>query len=172
MVDRVHPLNINEPDGEESMQTRTERPIVDWFEESYVLRDADGDKIGDIIEINPDFIVADSDGGFLGLGAHRRYFVPRSAVTGQDGDGWFLWIDKDQIEGMSWTAAPTGSAFATEGWRQQYGYDDDDIEGGAPWYLGEVQTGVAGTDAAPAEPSAGMVPGGQEVPGRMRMIRF
>ena len=38
------------------------RPIVDWFDEPYVLRDVDGDTIGDIVEVNPDFIVVETDG--------------------------------------------------------------------------------------------------------------
>jgi uncharacterized protein (TIGR02271 family) len=98
----------------------TGRPIVDWFDEPYTLRDVDADKIGDIVEVNPDFIVAETDGGFLGLGEHRRYFVPRNYIQNSEGNDWYLSIDKDQIENMNWSNAPTQSTWGTEEWQQRY----------------------------------------------------
>ena len=79
------------------------RPIVDYLEETYTLYDAGGDKIGEIVEVNPDFLVAESDGGFLGLGERRTYHVPRAYIAREDGQDWYLSIDKDAIESVEWT---------------------------------------------------------------------
>jgi uncharacterized protein (TIGR02271 family) len=100
----------------------TGRPIVDYLDATYTLYDADGDKIGDIVEMNPDFVIAESDGGFLGLGERRTYYVPRNHIARQLDTDWYLTIDKDDIEAMGWTAAPTSSRFATEEWLKEYGY--------------------------------------------------
>ena len=59
----------------------TGRPIVDYFDQGYTLYDATGDKIGDIVEVNPDYVIAESDGGFLGLGERRTYYVPRTQIA-------------------------------------------------------------------------------------------
>jgi uncharacterized protein (TIGR02271 family) len=96
-------------------------PIIDWADRKYTLRDASGDKIGELVEVNPDYVIAETDGGFLGLGEHRRYYVPRSAVTERDGTDWYLSITKEQIESMDWREPPTASRFATDEWRQQAG---------------------------------------------------
>ena len=89
-------------------------PITDWYDHEIELRDADGDKVGKVAEVNPDFIVCESDGGFLGLGEDRRYFIPRSYVSREEDDAWFLSIDKDELESMNWRNAPTESSFATD----------------------------------------------------------
>lgn len=102
---------------EQSTSPYTGRPIAEWLDEDVELHDADGDKIGNVVEINPDFIVAESDGGFLGLGERRVYFVPRSYVDRQEGDDWYMSIDKDQVEQMDWRQAPSDSAWASE-WTQ------------------------------------------------------
>jgi uncharacterized protein (TIGR02271 family) len=107
----------------------TGRPIVDWFEEPFTLRDRDGDKVGDIVEVNPDFIIAESDGGFLGLGERRTYYIPRSFFTSTDGTDWFLNVDKDVIEDMNWTAAPTDSTWSTAEWQAKDGSPDATREG-------------------------------------------
>ncbi|CAN5740082.1 hypothetical protein BH23CHL8_BH23CHL8_12830 [soil metagenome] len=118
------------------MQTHTSpysgRPIVDWYEEPYTLKDADGDTIGDIVEVNPDFLVVESDGGFLGLGEKRQYFIPRGKIAHADGNDWYLAIDKDDVEAMGWTDAPTTSDFATEDWQERYGYSDEAAVDAAP----------------------------------------
>lgn len=93
----------------------TGRPVDQWLTKEVELHDADGDEIGKVVEINPDFIVAESDGGFLGLGGRRTYFIPRDQVMREDEDDWYLSVDKDQIEDMGWTQAPTQSA-----WSQDY----------------------------------------------------
>ena len=96
------------------------RPVVEWFDEKYTLRDAQGDKVGELVEINPDFLIAESSGGFLGLGERRQYYVPREAVAREEGDDWYLSVTKDQIESMDWLAPPAGSSYAGGDWRQEY----------------------------------------------------
>jgi uncharacterized protein (TIGR02271 family) len=95
----------------------TGRPIVDWYDEEIELHDADGDEIGNVVEVNPDFIVVQASTGFLGLGEQRTYFVPRDQIAREDGDDWYLSVDKDDLESMNWSAAPTGSRFA-EDWSE------------------------------------------------------
>jgi uncharacterized protein (TIGR02271 family) len=95
----------------------TGRPIDEWLDERIELKDADADRIGDVVEVNPDFVVAESDGGFLGLGERRVYYVPRSHIAREDGDDWYLSIDKDEVEAMEWHNPPTHSTWAQE-WSQ------------------------------------------------------
>jgi len=109
----------------------TGQPIVEWFNDPYTLRDSDGDKVGDIVEINPDFIVAESDGGFLGLGERRTYYVPRGRLTSSEGSDWYLDIDKDQIEDMNWSSAPTDSTSSPAEWQLQDAYAPDAPREGA-----------------------------------------
>lgn len=107
----------------------TGRPISEWLDENIELHDADGDKIGDVVEINPDFLVVQTSGGFLGMGESRHYYVPRSYIAREDGDDWYLSIDKDELESMSWQQPPTESSFATD-WREgQYAGEEELTEG-------------------------------------------
>jgi uncharacterized protein (TIGR02271 family) len=103
----------------------TGRPVEEWLDREIVLHDADGDEIGNVVEINPDFIVCQANTGFLGLGEPRIYFIPRAQIGREDDNDWYINIDKDQIESMSWRQAPTSSAWATD-WhdtniRQKFG---------------------------------------------------
>jgi uncharacterized protein (TIGR02271 family) len=95
----------------------TGRPINEWLDEDIELHDADGDGIGNVVEINPDFIVAQTTTGFLGLGEEKIYYIPRSYVAREEGDDWYLSIDKDEVEGMTWSEPPADSAWSTE-WRE------------------------------------------------------
>ena len=99
---------------EEGVSPYTGRPIVEWLDEDVELHDADGDEIGDVVEINPDFLVVEAGSGVLGLGESRVYFVPRSYVAREEGDDWYLSIDKDELESMNWRQAPTESAWSGE----------------------------------------------------------
>jgi uncharacterized protein (TIGR02271 family) len=92
----------------------TGRPITEFLDQEIELHDADGDEIGNVVEINPDFLVVQTSTGFLGLGEPRNYFVPRSYVSREEGDDWYLSIDKDQLESMNWGSAPTDSAWAAD----------------------------------------------------------
>ncbi len=108
----------------------TGRPIDQWLTEEIELHDADGDEIGDIVEVNPDFVVAESDGGFLGLGERRIYYVPRSYVTREEGDDWYLSIDKDEVEAMDWRQPPSESAWSQEWSQGEASLDTMDRQGG------------------------------------------
>jgi len=90
--------------------------VDEYLQDDIKLQDANGDKVGDVVEVNPDFIVVEAASGFLGLGEKRYYFVPRSYISREDSDTWFLSIGKDQIESMNWTTAPTGSQWSND-WR-------------------------------------------------------
>jgi uncharacterized protein (TIGR02271 family) len=82
------------------------REIVDVLDETYELHDADGDKVGDIAEVNPEFLVVRMDGGLFG--SDRTIFVPRGQIAREDGSDWYLGIDKDELESMGWDT-PQGS---------------------------------------------------------------
>ena len=99
---------------EQQISPYTGRPIAEWLDYEIELHDVDGDEIGNVVEVNPDFIVVQASTGFLGLGEPRIYFVPRSHVSREDEDDWYLSIDKDEIESMNWLQAPTESEWSTE----------------------------------------------------------
>jgi len=105
----------------------TGRPIVDWFDHRITLRDMDGDKIGDVVEVNPDFLIAETDGGFLGLGERELYYVPRQYVAREETEDWYLSISKDQAKNLDWREAPAGSSYAGGDWRQEYDTADADV---------------------------------------------
>ena len=102
---------------ESKVSPYTGRPIDEWLDKEIELHDADGDEIGNVVEINPDFIVAQASTGFLGLGEPRIYFIPRSYVDREEGDDWYLSIDKDEIESMGWTQAPGELAWSQD-WQE------------------------------------------------------
>jgi uncharacterized protein (TIGR02271 family) len=86
------------------------QPVVGWLDEQVELKDADGEDIGDVLEVNPDFLIVETKTGFLGLGEKRTYYVPRSAVAREDGDDWHLGIRRDELESMGWRERPSASA--------------------------------------------------------------
>jgi uncharacterized protein (TIGR02271 family) len=92
----------------------TGRPVDEWLTQEIKLHDADGDDIGQVVEINPDFVVAESDGGFLGLGEQRTYYIPRDQISREDEDDWYLNIDKDDIESRGWDQPPSQSAWSQD----------------------------------------------------------
>ncbi len=92
----------------------TGNEIVESYDYEIKLHDADGDDIGNVVEVNPEFIVAQTTTGFLGLGEAKLYFIPRDQVQREDEDDWYLGVDKDELESMQWAAAPSGSRYADE----------------------------------------------------------
>jgi len=96
----------------------TGRPVTEWMDEEIELHDSNGDEIGNVVEINPDFLVVQAQTGFLGLGEPRYYYIPRSYVAREEGDEWYLSVDKDQFESSEWQQPPTSSAFATD-WQEE-----------------------------------------------------
>lgn len=91
----------------------TGRRVDEWLDDDIELHDVDGDEIGRVVEMNPDFVVAETDGGFLGLAEKRLYYIPRENVHQADGNDWYLNIDKDDLTSKGWESPPTSSAWAS-----------------------------------------------------------
>jgi uncharacterized protein (TIGR02271 family) len=85
------------------------RPVVDWLEDDYHLRDSTGDELGDILEINPDFIVVEGGGGLLS--SKQTWYVPRADIMREDGTDWYLGITRDEFEARDWSVPPAQSRF-------------------------------------------------------------
>lgn len=99
------------------------RPLIEWIDTEIALHDSNSRDIGNIVEINPDFIVTYAASGFLGLGEPRVYFVPREFIGRIEEDDWYLTIDNEQIEAMSWTTAPDTSPWSDDWTGDQKAYD-------------------------------------------------
>jgi len=125
---------------EQNTSPYTGRPIVEWFDEKILLRDVNGDKIGELVEINPDFLIAESDGGFLGLGERNTYYVPRQYVNREEGTDWYVSVTKEQAKDLDWSQAPTQSSYAAGDWRTEDATTTQDQTTGA--------AAGAGTDTA------------------------
>jgi len=82
------------------------REVTDYLDGDYRLRDAEGDEVGRIVEINEDFIVVERGGGLLALGERNNVYVPRENIVREDDTDWFLNIDEDQLDSMGWTERP------------------------------------------------------------------
>ena len=109
----------------------TGRPITQWID-PIKLVDVDGDKVGEIVEVNPDFVVV-REGHWLG--DDEYYYVPRSQIT-ESADGqnaWSLAIDKDDLEknySGQWAQPPQDSAWSQDTYRngqpiESDGYGDE-----------------------------------------------
>jgi len=92
----------------------TGRPITEYLDDEIKLYDSAGDKVGNVVEVNPDFLVVETTSGFLGLGEPKTYFVPRNFIVREDDDDWYLSVDKDQLESQNWNSAPTESAWSSD----------------------------------------------------------
>jgi uncharacterized protein (TIGR02271 family) len=118
----------------DARDTKRREPMVDWSEQGYELYDADGDKIGDIVEVNPDYLVVEYEKGLLemlGLEDPSTMYVPRSAIAREDGERWFLNIEKDRLEEQrTWTERPAGSRYGDYGARGDAGDYRATDEGG------------------------------------------
>ncbi|HVM31156.1 MAG TPA: YsnF/AvaK domain-containing protein [Candidatus Limnocylindrales bacterium] len=82
------------------------REVTSYLEDDYRLRDADGDEIGKIVELNSDFVVVERGGGFLGIGDKDHIFVPRQEIAREDDSDWYLNIRGDELEGRGWDERP------------------------------------------------------------------
>jgi uncharacterized protein (TIGR02271 family) len=124
----------SDPKGEVmTQQYLTDREAAfEWADQLYELRDIDGNKIGDVIEVNPDYLVAESDGGFLGLGERRRYYVPIPLIN-RDPEGHYrVSIAKDDVDSMAWGQAPSDSSWATTEARDRLRSDHPDYDDERP----------------------------------------
>jgi hypothetical protein len=104
-----------------------DRPKVEWADELYELRDVTGDRVGDVIEVNPDYLVVESEGGSLTVGQHRRYYVPMASVERHAG-GYHLSIGRDEVDRMAWGQPPEGSAWAGAEWQTRLRSDHPDYD--------------------------------------------
>ncbi len=68
------------------------------------LYSSDDEKVGRILEVNPQFIVVERGGGFLS--SPEPFFIPRDQVASEDGDRWYLTVAKDQIDTIGWDERP------------------------------------------------------------------
>jgi len=62
---------------------------------------SDGDKIGDVAEVGPNYILVQQGWLFT-----KDIYIPLSAVSGADNDGITLNITKPQVSNMGWDSAP------------------------------------------------------------------
>jgi len=93
----------------------TGRPVSEWIDPIRLV-DVEGDKVGEIVEINPDFVVV-REGHWLA--DDEYYYVPRSQVT-EGSDSWSLTIDKDDLENTysrEWAEPPQQSAWSQDTYR-------------------------------------------------------
>jgi len=106
----------------------TGRPISEWIDPIRLV-DVNGDKVGEIVEVNPDFVVV-KEGHCLG--DDEYFYVPRAQVTEGDGE-WSLTIDKDDLEksySNQWGQPPQDSAWSEDTYRsgqpvESYGTGDE-----------------------------------------------
>ena len=80
------------------------------FQKGADVYSSDGQKIGSISDIGPNYLHVTT--GFLGLG--RDLFVPFDAVSRSERDNVYLNVFKDRIEQMGWDRRPKEHA-ATAG---------------------------------------------------------
>ena len=101
----------------------TGRPVIEWIDSELALHDSEGSDVGNVVEINPDFVVTYANAGFLGLGEPRVYFIPREFIGRIENDDWYLTVDKDQLEAMGWRAAPNTSPWSDDWAEGEMAYD-------------------------------------------------
>jgi uncharacterized protein (TIGR02271 family) len=70
--------------------------------------DRDGQKVGDVSEVGPNYLHVPT--GFLGLG--QDLFIPFTAVDRVTEHGAYLNVSKNDFPMRNWAAAPTGAAAA------------------------------------------------------------
>jgi uncharacterized protein (TIGR02271 family) len=93
------------------------RPVVDVIEEGLELYSSDGEKVGHIDEINPEFFVVSA--GFLG---RKQMYLPRSAEERTDGNKVYLNLSRDDIESKDWS----------DGTYSESSHDTSEYEGPRP----------------------------------------
>jgi len=106
----------------------TGRPVSEWIDPIRLV-DIEGDKVGEIVEINPDFVVV-KEGHWLA--DDEYYYVPRNQVT-EGSESWSLTMDKDDLEknySGQWAQPPQDSAWSQDTYRsgqpiESYGTGDE-----------------------------------------------
>lgn len=83
---------------------------MDRTNEQWQLREgtevvgADGDKVGKVIAVHPDYVVVEK--GFF---FPTDYFIPTSAIANYDGDKAYLAVTKDEALNSGWDMQPDSS---------------------------------------------------------------
>jgi len=78
------------------------RPVVEWMED-LTLCSRDGEKIGHIDEVNPQFFVVSK--GLLG---REQLYLPRTGDERREEDRVYVSLTKDEIDGGDWSQRPEG----------------------------------------------------------------
>ncbi len=86
------------------------RPVVEWMED-LTLYSRDGEKIGHIDELNPQFFVVSK--GLLG---REQLYLPRAGDERREEDRVYVSLTKDEIEGGDWSQRPEGAATGDAGY--------------------------------------------------------
>jgi uncharacterized protein (TIGR02271 family) len=102
-------------DTAQSTSPYTGRPVSEWIDPIRLV-DVEGDNVGEIVEVNPDFVVV-KEGHWLA--EDEYYYVPRGQVT-EGTDSWSLTVDKDDLEknySGQWAQPPQDSAWSQDTYR-------------------------------------------------------
>jgi len=87
------------------MQTTHQMPI----ELGATVYGSDGQKIGDVAEIQSDYIVIEK--GFIFT---KDLYIPMANIASQDADGIRLAMTKDEVEHRDWSNPPAVSAWGED----------------------------------------------------------
>ena len=80
------------------MQTTTNRTPIEL---GTTVFGSDGQKVGDVAEIQSDYIVIEK--GFIFT---KDLFMPMTSIASQDADGIHLELTKDEVETRDWSTPP------------------------------------------------------------------
>jgi len=80
------------------------------------LYSSDDEKVGRILEVNPQFIVVER-GGFLS--GKSEYFISREYVANESGDRWSLSVGKDELDAIGSDERPEMRADTQQGSTQE-----------------------------------------------------
>jgi hypothetical protein len=118
------------------MQTTYRTPI----ELGTTVYGSDGEKVGDVAEIQSDYIVIEK--GFIFT---KDLYIPVATIASQDADGVRLSITKDEVENRDWSTPPPLHAETDEPGPAAFGEQHtDDVTGhsGAPVVDRDILTGA------------------------------
>ena len=88
-----------------------ERTEQQWrFREGDEVLASDGDKLGKVVAVQPDYVVVEK--GFF---FPTDYYIPTSAVTNYEDGRIYLNVAKEAALTQGWDVEPTGTAYAATG---------------------------------------------------------
>lgn len=90
------------------------REVVDVLDQME-LYTSDDQKVGDVLEINPDFLIVSGGGLF-----DREMQLPRNVVAQTEGNRMYLTQTADQLKGMDWGASTSQSTTGQYDTGRQY----------------------------------------------------